>query len=594
MLAILQVGKKLPAKRASNLVAFHRRAPSTPRGRLLESEGRVGMCNHQLHSRANRSPTKTKQTSQGTRGGGLFTLARTRGFDGLGYGRSPFILSEQVMNLRLWAKELESAMVRERLILGGLLPCSTTLSNLCGHGSFVMLALAYMESDVLLLRGYAASGIVMSVLFQFYRPQPLWIPIGWNGVFFLINITMIGMILKERSDAGRIGEDEEQTRVYEDVFRGVELSPVDFVKLVDLSERRVIPRGHNLTEAGQPQEDVFLIVQGHADVSVGGEFLAHLRPEQFVGSMAFLRFINNGINNPNSNPSPAPIYRGTADHEANQETQGAKSAQSQQTTNSAEKVHSGTKGILRGRESDRTSTTTVTTTTEMVVYAWDFHLLRAFIKRHPLAGVSLQTSLASDLTRKVDQQRNCGERYRLLLGETLDGGEVTPREKKKLRRYRVAHSISQADHKAMIREMGWREDEFEAGFQGGVAPRDGSQHFLKYEGMLRQELAKGYVSDQVRSRLRQFRSVAGIDAEEHLLALNKQGWTADDYEEGSKAASSTSSSASTPSTPDKEVPLPPLRLGLSPRGPRSSEPINSGETRVLSSTNHSPAQLDKD
>lgn len=28
--------------------------------------------------------------------------------------------------------------------------------------------------------GYAASAIGLSILFQFYRAQPLWIPIGWN------------------------------------------------------------------------------------------------------------------------------------------------------------------------------------------------------------------------------------------------------------------------------------------------------------------------------------------------------------------------------------------------------------------------------
>lgn len=58
--------------------------------------------------------------------------------------------------------------------------------------------------------GYAASGIGLSILFQFYRSQPLWIPIGWNAIFLLINATMIGLLLKERNDADKLEEDPEQ------------------------------------------------------------------------------------------------------------------------------------------------------------------------------------------------------------------------------------------------------------------------------------------------------------------------------------------------------------------------------------------------
>lgn len=47
----------------------------------------------------------------------------------------------------------------------------------------------------------------------------------------------------------------------------VELSPVDFVRLVDLGERRVIKKGELLSEAGVTQEEVFLIVEGTAEVS---------------------------------------------------------------------------------------------------------------------------------------------------------------------------------------------------------------------------------------------------------------------------------------------------------------------------------------
>lgn len=58
------------------------------------------------------------------------------------------------------------------------------------------------------------------------------------------------------------------------------------------------------------------------------------------------------------------------------------------------------------------------------------------------------------------------------------------------------HGISAKEHKELLKEYEWREEEFEAGFQKGVAPRDGSEHFLAYEALVRRELAKGEVSER--------------------------------------------------------------------------------------------------
>ncbi|CAM9305592.1 unnamed protein product [Choristocarpus tenellus] len=503
--------------------------------------GVPGIQRVQLYSFVRRSTKLLPPSSSGTRGGSVYTPAREGAGESTAFLGSRTLLSDWSKALNRAGTRLETFMRGERVLKAGRMHLtSTTVSNLCGHGSFVMLALAYMESDVLLLRGYATSGIVLSVLFQFYRPQPLWIPIGWNGLFLLINVTMIGMILKERNDAGHIGDNTEQACVYEKVFEGVELDPVDFVKLMDLADRKVLPKGYRLTEFGQPQEDLYLIVEGTADVSGGGDLLAHLQSEQYVGSMAFHRFMSNGVTNtpgPNGdgNLSSSPVaVPGSGIHG---ELQGKVIGKDIRSGLNSNTIRTGNgPPPLRPRDSDRASSTTVTATSELVVYSWNFFLLQAFIKRNPLAGFALQKSITVDLSRTVDQSRASGERYRLLLREALGAGEVTPLEKKKLRRYRLNHQISLAEHKVLVNEMGWRDDEFEAGFQGGKAPRDGSQHFLKYERVLSQELAKGDVNDSTRCKLRQFRFHAGIEPEEHLLALNKQGWTADEYEEGSKGS----------------------------------------------------------
>lgn len=72
---------------------------------------------------------------------------------------------------------------------------------------------------------------------------------------------------------------------------------------------------------------------------------------------------------------------------------------------------------------------------QAVVYAWNQHALRAFIKRRPLIGSCLQKAISEDFVNKVNQSRGHKKRYRLLLEEALDGGEINVTEKKKLHRY---------------------------------------------------------------------------------------------------------------------------------------------------------------
>lgn len=60
-------------------------------------------------------------------------------------------------------------------------------------------------------------------------------------------------------------------------------------------------------------------------------------------------------------------------------------------------------------------------------------------------------------------------------------------------RYREGHGISMAEHFERLKENNWTHKEFQAGFREGVAPKDLSENFLKYEALLRRELAKGEV-----------------------------------------------------------------------------------------------------
>lgn len=45
-----------------------------------------------------------------------------------------------------------------------------------------------------------------------------------------------------------------------------DLNPVEFLRLMEMAQRREWMRGNDITQAGRPYEDMFLIVEGTAEV----------------------------------------------------------------------------------------------------------------------------------------------------------------------------------------------------------------------------------------------------------------------------------------------------------------------------------------
>ena len=72
------------------------------------------------------------------------------------------------------------------------------------------MALSYIESDIMMLRLFALSGLSLSIVFQYYRDVPLWIPIRWNGLFCMINIAMIAILLKKERDASALPDEQKE------------------------------------------------------------------------------------------------------------------------------------------------------------------------------------------------------------------------------------------------------------------------------------------------------------------------------------------------------------------------------------------------
>lgn len=116
--------------------------------------------------------------------------------------------------------------------------------------SFVGVTLSFLNTDILSLRilSMAASGL--GIVFQYYRPIPLWIPIRWNVLFLAINATMIGLLLQERHLANTMSDEMEQ--MYKDgLFEQRGFGRVEFRKLFAMGQKVHLQNGDVLAQDGK-------------------------------------------------------------------------------------------------------------------------------------------------------------------------------------------------------------------------------------------------------------------------------------------------------------------------------------------------------
>ena len=161
------------------------------------------------------------------------------------------------------------------------------LTNLAGHGSFIMLALGYLESDFLHLRAYAFTGITLSIIFQYYREKPLWIPIRWNSLFLLINGVMIYLLLNEEDSLSNLPV--EMQHLYQNVFSKRGMKPLEFRYLMTIAKKQELKKGDRIATENKPIESLFVVSSGELIAMRRNEIVARITENQFIGEMSFLK-----------------------------------------------------------------------------------------------------------------------------------------------------------------------------------------------------------------------------------------------------------------------------------------------------------------
>ena len=60
---------------------------------------------------------------------------------------------------------------------------------IAGHLAFGLIAFSFLVKDILCLRNVSIVASLFSVFYNYFIPiEPMWIAIGWNFVFVLVNL----------------------------------------------------------------------------------------------------------------------------------------------------------------------------------------------------------------------------------------------------------------------------------------------------------------------------------------------------------------------------------------------------------------------
>ena len=158
------------------------------------------------------------------------------------------------------------------------------IGTLAGHFAFGLIAFSFLVKDILWLRIISTLASAFSVFYNYViPPEPMWIPIGWNIVFAVVNIYHIAVLIYQKRP---VKMDDKNTELYETLFK--DMSPVEYLKISKAAQWKKYKAGQTITKQTHLVPDLVLVYNGTVDVVVGKKKVAELRDGQFVGEMSFL------------------------------------------------------------------------------------------------------------------------------------------------------------------------------------------------------------------------------------------------------------------------------------------------------------------
>mgnify|MGYP006114960959 FL=1 len=101
------------------------------------------------------------------------------------------------------------------------------VAAIAGHLAFGLIAFSFIVKDILYLRLVSILASLFSVFYNWVIPvEPMWIPIGWNFVFVLLNLYHIAVLMYEKRP---VKMNDKNAELYETLFK--DMTPVEYLKV---------------------------------------------------------------------------------------------------------------------------------------------------------------------------------------------------------------------------------------------------------------------------------------------------------------------------------------------------------------------------
>lgn len=148
--------------------------------------------------------------------------------------------------------------------------------------SYFFLVLAFVMTNFFWLRIISILSCIFAIIYFFdYQSEPSWISIVAESVFIGINVYQLILLLLEKNITFTQGE----KKIYAAFFNS--FKPRQMKKIFDTGTIKYFMNGEYIYLQDEPLNNLLLITDGVAEVSINNEIVAYIKKGNLVGEMGF-------------------------------------------------------------------------------------------------------------------------------------------------------------------------------------------------------------------------------------------------------------------------------------------------------------------
>lgn len=221
-----------------------------------QSRNKTSLLKRRYRTEKAMNPNRSKSTSS-------MTSADASNFIGSKHTITSIETLIQTLRVRVHSKLLQSRTFSIPRWISPR-PFTFNLSELFGHGSFILVAISYAMDDYLLLRITAVAGSTSMLFFTYFHPhgRVLWLPFRWNVMFIALNVYRIGSSLYESYMAELMDNDMRSLKEKHLTL----MEKTDFVKLLKIATVEEHDADKVIVHQGEMNPFMRIIVEGDVDV----------------------------------------------------------------------------------------------------------------------------------------------------------------------------------------------------------------------------------------------------------------------------------------------------------------------------------------